>query len=80
MVPAFGVQLSAVPGRLSQLWFNADTVGTYFGQCNALCGKDHAYMPITVKVVSQEEYDAWLLEAKAEYAGVPQTVKVAPAD
>ena len=79
-IPAFGVKQDAVPGRLSQLWFAAEQEGIFFGQCSELCGKDHAYMPITVKVVSQEEYDAWLLEAKAEYAGVPQTVKVASAD
>lgn len=65
MVPALGMQMSAVPGRLSQLWFKAEREGVYFGQCSALCGKDHAYMPITVKVVSQQAYDAWLAAAKA---------------
>ena len=63
-VPAFGVMQSAVPGRLGQLWFNADREGIYFGQCTTLCGKAHAYMPITVKVVSQEAYDKWLAGAK----------------
>jgi cytochrome c oxidase subunit 2 len=63
-VPAFGVKQDAVPGRLAQLWFAAEREGIYFGQCSELCGKDHAYMPITVKVVSQETYDAWLAEAK----------------
>ncbi len=63
-VPAFGVMQSAVPGRLGQLWFNADREGIYFGQCTTLCGKSHAYMPITVKVVSQEAYDKWLAGAK----------------
>lgn len=63
-VPAFGVKQDAVPGRLAQLWFAAEKEGIYFGQCSELCGKDHAYMPITVKVVSQETYDAWLVEAK----------------
>ncbi len=66
-MPAFGVMQSAVPGRLSQLWFSAEQEGIYFGQCTSLCGKDHAYMPITVKVVSQEVYDAWLLGAKTEF-------------
>ncbi|PUB16305.1 cytochrome c oxidase subunit II [Yoonia sediminilitoris] len=61
-VPAFGVKQDAVPGRLAQLWFAADREGTYFGQCSELCGKDHAYMPITVKVVSQELYDEWMAE------------------
>jgi cytochrome c oxidase subunit 2 len=63
-IPAFGVKQDAVPGRLAQLWFAAEREGIYFGQCSELCGKDHAYMPITVKVVSQETYDAWLIEAK----------------
>jgi cytochrome c oxidase subunit 2 len=65
-VPAFGVKQDAVPGRLAQLWFNAEKEGIYFGQCSELCGKDHAFMPITVKVVSQEVYDAWLVEAKVQ--------------
>lgn len=63
-IPAFGVKQDAVPGRLAQLWFAAEKEGIFFGQCSELCGKDHAYMPITVKVVSQETYDAWLTEAK----------------
>ena len=66
-IPAFGVKQDAVPGRLAQLWFAAEKEGVYFGQCSELCGKDHAYMPITVKVVSQEVYDAWL--AASEEAG-----------
>jgi cytochrome c oxidase subunit 2 len=65
LVPAFGVQHSAVPGRLGQLWFKAEKEGVYFGQCNALCGKDHAYMPIVVKIVSEEAYAKWLEGAKA---------------
>lgn len=64
-MPAFGVMQSGVPGRLGQLWFKADREGVYFGQCTTLCGKDHAYMPITVKVVSQEAYDKWIEAAKA---------------
>jgi cytochrome c oxidase subunit II len=63
-VPAFGLMQSAVPGRLSQTWFKAEKEGIYFGQCTALCGQSHAYMPITVKVVSQPVYDAWLAAAK----------------
>ncbi|MEI4261074.1 cytochrome c oxidase subunit II [Roseovarius sp. D0-M9] len=70
-IPAFGVKQDAVPGRLAQLWFTAEREGVYFGQCSELCGADHAYMPITVKVVSQEAYDAWLEGAIEEYAGVP---------
>jgi cytochrome c oxidase subunit II len=64
-MPAFGVMQSAVPGRLSELWFKADREGIYFGQCTSLCGIAHAYMPITVKVVSQDVYDKWLAGAKA---------------
>lgn len=66
-IPAFGVKQDAVPGRLAQLWFAAEREGIYFGQCSELCGKDHAYMPITVKVVSQEVYDAWLISAQEEF-------------
>ena len=64
-MPAFGVMQSAVPGRLGQLWFTAEREGVYFGQCTTLCGQAHAYMPITVKVVSQEAYAKWLEGAKA---------------
>lgn len=76
-IPAFGVKQDAVPGRLAELWFKAEREGIYFGQCSELCGKDHAYMPITVKVVSQEAYDAWLAGAIEEYAGIPQSTHVA---
>jgi cytochrome c oxidase subunit 2 len=65
-IPAFGVKQDAVPGRLAQLWFAAEQEGIYFGQCSELCGKDHAYMPITVKVVSQDTYDEWLVAAKEQ--------------
>ena len=61
-IPAFGVKQDAVPGRLAELWFEAEREGIYFGQCSELCGKDHAYMPITVKVVSPEAYRDWLVE------------------
>ena len=83
MMPAFGVQSSAVPGRLNELWFNADREGIYFGQCSALCGKDHAYMPITVKVVSQAAYDAWLVKAQGGdvlLGALPAPMDVAAAD
>lgn len=76
-IPAFGVKQDAVPGRLSELWFAAEMEGIFFGQCSELCGKDHAYMPITVKVVSQEVYDAWLDGAIKEYAGTPRSRQVA---
>ncbi|MDG1257951.1 MAG: cytochrome c oxidase subunit II [Paracoccaceae bacterium] len=76
-IPAFGVKQDAVPGRIAQLWFKAEKEGVYFGQCSELCGKSHAYMPITVKVVSQEVYDAWLAGAIDEYAGTPLDFQVA---
>lgn len=79
-IPAFGVKQDAVPGRTAELWFKAEKEGVYFGQCSELCGKDHSYMPITVKVVSQEVYDAWLDGAIEEYAGTPRAVKVADAN
>ena len=82
-VPSFGVKQDAVPGRLAELWFRPEREGIYFGQCSELCGKDHAYMPITVKVVSEEAYAAWLEEAIAEYAEAPRPagpVKVASAE
>ena len=76
-IPAFGVKQDAVPGRLAELWFAAEKEGVYFGQCSELCGQAHAYMPITVKVVSQDQYNAWLSGAIEELAGVPQSVRVA---
>ena len=63
-VPAFAVMHTATPGRLGQLWFKAEKEGIYFGQCTTLCGQGHAYMPIEIKVVSQEAFDAWLAQAK----------------
>jgi cytochrome c oxidase subunit 2 len=72
-IPSFGVKQDAVPGRLAELWFKAEQEGVYFGQCSELCGFYHAYMPITVRVVSEEAYAAWLEEAREEYAGIPQT-------
>ena len=79
-MPAFGVKQDAVPGRTAELWFRADREGIYFGQCSELCGKDHAFMPIEVKVVSQDVYDQWLAGAKQEFAGLPQTITVASND
>ena len=76
-IPAFGVKQDAVPGRLAELWFEAEKEGIYFGQCSELCGLQHAYMPITVKVVSEEAYAAWLAEAREEYAGIKPSVQVA---
>jgi cytochrome c oxidase subunit 2 len=63
-VPSFGVKIDAVPGRLNETWFNARKTGIYYGQCSELCGKDHAFMPIAVRVVEQEQYDTWLAAAQ----------------
>jgi len=80
-VPAFGVKQDGVPGRLAQLWFNAEKEGIYFGQCSELCGIAHAYMPITVKVVSEADYAAWVERAKAgEYAYFTKAQTVASAN
>lgn len=76
-IPAFGVKQDAVPGRLAELWFKAEKEGIYFGQCSELCGIAHAYMPITVKVVSEEAYADWLEGAREEFAGIPRTLQVA---
>lgn len=64
-VPAFGVKTDAVPGRLNEGWFLVEETGTYYGQCSELCGKDHAYMPIEVRVVEVDQYDAWMESLKA---------------
>lgn len=78
-IPAFGVMQDAVPGRLAQLWFKAEEEGVFFGQCSELCGLNHAYMPITVKVVSQAVYDEWLAAAKEAGGYVPLPTEVASA-
>jgi cytochrome c oxidase subunit II len=64
-VPAFAVKKDAVPGFINETWFTADTEGTYRGQCAELCGMDHAFMPIVVRVASQEDYDSWLSSQRA---------------
>jgi cytochrome c oxidase subunit 2 len=69
-VPAFGVKIDAVPGRLNQTWFKADQTGTFYGQCSQLCGSNHSYMPIEVKVVTQPEFDAWVASKQPKPATV----------
>src|SRR3546814_9065115 len=64
MIPHFGVKQDAMPGFLRDTWFRAEEIGVYRGQCAELCGKDHAFMPIVVNVVSQEDYEAWAGEQK----------------
>jgi cytochrome c oxidase subunit 2 len=77
-VPAFGIKIDAIPGRLNQTWFKADRVGTFYGQCSQLCGANHSYMPIEVKVVSQADFDAWVA-TKAPKPAVVATAAPAPA-
>lgn len=70
-VPAFGVKVDAVPGRVIRAWFRAEKTGTFYGQCSELCGGKHAFMPIAVRVVSDQEYAQWLVKAKKEFASAP---------
>ncbi|MCW0180674.1 cytochrome c oxidase subunit II [Zavarzinia sp.] len=71
-VPAFGVQKYANPGHANESWFKAEKTGTYYGMCQQICGSDHGFMPVEVKVVSKEEYAAWIAQQKAQ-AGIPST-------
>jgi len=72
-VPSFGTKIDAVPGRLNEAWFKAEKEGVFYGQCSELCGKDHAFMPIMVRVVSEDEFKAWTEKAKS--AGVEEAQK-----
>jgi len=67
-LPAFGVKRDAMPGRVNETWFKAEREGTFYGQCSELCGIKHAFMPIEVRVVSEEDYQLWLEEAKIKFA------------
>jgi cytochrome c oxidase subunit 2 len=76
-VPAFGVKMDAVPGRLNHTWFQATKEGVYYGECSELCGARHAFMPIEVHVVSEAQYDAWLAASKKKYAAIESQTSVA---
>jgi cytochrome c oxidase subunit 2 len=67
-IPAFGVKMDAIPGRLNATWFKAEKIGTYYGECSELCGARHAFMPIEVKVVSEADFEAWTAAAKKKFA------------
>ena len=67
-LPSFGVKRDAMPGRVNETWFKAEKEGTYYGQCSELCGIKHAFMPIEVRVVSDQEYEEWLSDAKVKFA------------
>jgi cytochrome c oxidase subunit II len=77
LIPAFGIQMDASPGRLGEMWFKAEKVGTYYGQCTQICGVKHAYMPIEFKVVTQPEFDAWVASQQSADAGTPAPTQVA---
>ena len=70
-VPAFGIKIDSIPGRLNETWFKATKTGMFYGQCSELCGKDHAFMPIAVRVVSDQEFAAWVEAAKKKFATNP---------
>lgn len=78
-LPAFGLKTDAIPGRVNQTWFKAEKTGTYYGQCSELCGVDHAFMPIQIKVVTQAEFDAWVLEKNGGAKPAAPAADVTPA-
>ncbi len=78
-LPAFGLKTDAVPGRVNETWFNAEQVGTYYGQCDQLCGVNHAFMPIEIKVVSQADFNAWVASKAPPATVAPTTPTAAPA-
>jgi cytochrome c oxidase subunit 2 len=67
-IPSFGVKIDAIPGRLNKSWFKAEQEGVFYGQCSNICGIDHAFMPVEIHVLSQEAYNAWLTDAKKQFA------------
>ncbi|PWR19853.1 cytochrome c oxidase subunit II [Zavarzinia compransoris] len=78
-VPAFGVQKYTTPGHANETWFKAEQTGTFYGMCQQICGADHGFMPVEVKVVSKEEYAAWIAAQKAQAGLTPATTSVAEA-
>jgi cytochrome c oxidase subunit 2 len=70
-IPAFGIKIDSIPGRLNETWFKATKLGMFYGQCSELCGKDHAFMPISVRVVNDQEFAAWVETAKKKFASNP---------
>jgi cytochrome c oxidase subunit 2 len=80
VVQSFGIRIDAVPGRLNEIWFKADREGVYYGQCSKICGKDHAFMPIAFRVVSEDKYQAWLLDSKKKFAATGSAIRLANSD
>ncbi|HLZ06321.1 MAG TPA: cytochrome c oxidase subunit II [Bradyrhizobium sp.] len=79
-VPAFGIKIDAIPGRLNETWFKAVKTGMYYGQCSQLCGRDHAFMPIAIKVVTDQEFTAWVADAKKKFASTNTNTYASVAD
>ena len=79
-VPSFGIKIDAIPGRLNETWFTATREGWYYGQCSELCGKDHSFMPIAVRVVSEADFAAWIEEAKRKFASAGAPTRIAAAN
>ncbi|MBS9478737.1 cytochrome c oxidase subunit II [Ancylobacter sp. VKM B-3255] len=75
-MPSFGLKIDALPGRLNESWFQATKEGVYYGQCSELCGRDHAFMPIAIRVVSEADFAAWVEEAKQKYASADQPARI----
>ena len=76
-MPAFGIKTDAVPGRINEIWFKATKEGLYYGQCSELCGKDHAFMPIAIRVVNQGQYETWMTAAKGDLNGANRALMAA---
>jgi cytochrome c oxidase subunit 2 len=79
-LPSFGLKLDAIPGRLNETWFKATREGIFYGQCSELCGRNHAFMPIAIRVVSEREFAAWVEEAKKKFAAAPDPATVVVAE
>jgi cytochrome c oxidase subunit 2 len=71
-LPSFGLKIDAVPGRLNETWFKATKTGMFYGQCSELCGINHAYMPIAIRIVEEAEFNKWLEQAKKKFATNPE--------
>jgi cytochrome c oxidase subunit 2 len=79
-MPSFGIKIDAIPGRLNETWFKATREGMFYGQCSELCGRNHAFMPIAIRVVSEQEFAAWIEDAKKKFAAVPEPATVVVAE
>jgi cytochrome c oxidase subunit 2 len=79
-VPSFGIKIDAIPGRLNETWFRATREGMFYGQCSELCGRNHAFMPIAVRVVNEQQFNAWLGDAKKKWATAPDDDPVVMAE